>query len=666
MIRIQALSLSCIFILNHALAQKKVDSLTYELEEVTISETYLAKKRDPLSFQNVSIELLESKNIGQEPSFILSSTPSITVYSDAGSYHGYSYFRLRGIDQTRVNMTLDGVPLNEPEDQGAYFSNYPDFLNSVSSIQIQRGTGTTKNGSASYAGSIDFSSPRLFDESSSTNFGAGYGSFGSYRLFGEHKSRYDNKSIYLRATNFHSDGYKYRSSNDSKSIFYAAGVYGKKNKFKLIGFAGNQQNELAWLGVSESEIELDPRSNANTNEDDEFTQSHTQIQHQYVPNDNILVSSSIYYNFLKGNYDFDLNNFLGFPSTDEMLNYALKSHFIGILSNLNYRTERLDLTVGIHVNNYARDHIGSERSAGQLYENTGYKDEYSAFGKLSVDLSPKLLIFTDLQYRYTSFDYQGSVELDKMSWNFFNPTAGITFMPSNDVEAYYSVGRTGREPTRTDIFGGWDDLQSDENNDPILFIVDPEYVIDHELGIRLNKPFGSLSVNLFHMSFDNEIVLNGQFGPNGLALNSNVDKSFRRGIELNFITKEINSFVLETNLSFNDSEIKQQSETFEPILTPSVILNQDIMYTKNKFEVALEYRYQSSSYIDFANENEVNDYMLLNARASYKLNRFKFSAFINNLTNTQYFSNGYVDFDGSRKLFVQAPRNYYGLITYSF
>ena len=161
-------------------------------------------------------------------------------------------------------------------------------------------------------------------------------------------------------------------------------------------------------------------------------------------------------------------------------------------------------------------------------------------------------------------------------------------------------------------------------------------------------------------------MLNGQFGPNGLALNSNVEQSNRRGVEINFVTDKISSFVLETNFSLNDSEIVQQSESFEPILTPSVIFNQEVMYVKDKFEVALEYRYQGSSYIDFANENEIDDYMLLNARASYQLKRFKFSAFINNLTNTQYFNNGYIDFDGSRKLFVQAPRNYYGMITYSF
>ncbi len=168
------------------LSQNQTDTSVVTLKEIVISDVYNANNSDPVTHQNIQISSIEKKLIGQEPSFVLSQTPSMTVYSDAGSYQGYSYLRLRGIDQTRINMTLDGVPLNEPEDQGVYFSNYPDFLNSISSVQIQRGAGTSKNGSASYAGSIEFESPRLFSDSTKSTIGTGYGSFNSYRVFGEH------------------------------------------------------------------------------------------------------------------------------------------------------------------------------------------------------------------------------------------------------------------------------------------------------------------------------------------------------------------------------------------------------------------------------------------------------------------------------------------------
>ncbi|WP_343854854.1 TonB-dependent receptor [Fulvivirga kasyanovii] len=655
-----------LLVILSAKAQENEDSVIYELKPITVSEAYMADDSAPIPYQNLNMNALEVRNTGQEPSFLLSETPSMTVYSDAGSYQGYSYIRLRGIDQTRINMTLDGVPLNEPEDQGVYFSNYPDFLNSVSKVQIQRGVGTTKNGIASFAGSLQFNSPRLFDDSSSTSFGLGYGSFQSYRAYAEHKSRKRNKSLYLRGSWLNSDGYKHRSANSSKSVFYGAGIYNKKNKFKLIGFAGNQQNELAWLGVSQSKIDEDPRANANTQENDEFTQSLTQLQHEYLLNDRMTISSSIYYNYLEGNYDFDLNNYLGMPSTSEMLNYAFQSHFIGGFSNVNFKTNKVEWTAGIHLNTYSREHIGSDNTAGRLYKNTGYKPEQSAFAKMSYALWDELTLFADIQYRHTSFDYEGSVPFDKMDWSFVNPKGGVTYRPQENMDIYFSVGKTGREPTRNDLFGGWDDLQADDSGAPLLSISDPEYVVDYELGIRINRKDASLAINLYHMDFDNEIVLNGQFGPNGLVLNSNVDKSTRQGIEANFVCNAVRTLTFETNLSLNRSEIEQQSENFDPILTPAVIINQDVSYTRKHFETGIGLRYQSSSYIDFANENEIDDYLLVNWRASYKFKRVTLSAFINNVTDIIYYNNGYVDFDGTNKYFVQAPRNYYGMITYSF
>ncbi|MEO1053155.1 MAG: TonB-dependent receptor [Bacteroidota bacterium] len=665
MTRILLLCCTALVFTHITKAQTTSDSLTTrKLNEVVISEDYQAEKYTPVSFTNLSIQSLESRNTGQEPSFILSTTPSMTVYSDAGSYQGYSYFRLRGIDQTRLNMTLDGVPLNEPEDQGVYFSNYPDFLNSVSNVQIQRGVGTTKNGNASFGGSLQFSSPQLFD-STYTSLGAGYGSFGTYRFFGEHNHRKGNKAFYIRASRLSSDGYKFRSANDSKSVFYSAGIYNDKHKLKLTGFAGNQKNQMAWLGVPLEVIEAEPRTNANAQEDDSFTQSLTQLQHEFLFSSQWTLRSSLYYNYLEGNYDFDLNNFLGLPSTDEMLNYALMSHLFGGFSNLSFESDKVNWTTGIHISDYSREHIGSERTARELYENTGYKNEYSAFTKMSLTLQ-KVVLFADLQYRHTNFSYEGTVPLDRTTWNFLNPKVGITYVAQDNLQFYYSVGRTGREPTRNDLFGGSDDLLANEDGSPILAIIDPEYVVDHELGLRLYSEKLSGSLNYYHMSFDNEIVLNGQFGPNGLALNSNVESSTRQGVELSLRYAPLPRLVLENNASYNRSLIKQNDESFNPILTPQFIINQGITYNLRGFETGLNLRYQGASYIDFANENEIPDYALLDWRFAYHFNGLTFSFFVNNVTDTQYFNNGFVDFDGTNKFFVQAPRNYYAMLTYRF
>lgn len=649
---------------NQAFAQFtiKADSIKI-LKAVVIS--YQADKLTPITFQNISYEEVKTKSTGQEPSFLLSETPSITNYSDAGNSQGYSYFRLRGIDQTRINLTIDGVPLNEPEDQGAYFSNYPDILNSVSKIQIQRGVGTSKNGTASYGGSVQLFSPNLSDSAQST-FGLGYGSFNSLRAFGEYTSGIKNrKALYVRASQIYSDGFKYNSSNNSKSVFLSSGLFYDKSTWKINLLAGNQQNQLAWLGVSDSLISIDRKTNANKNERDQFNQCLAQLQNNWQPNNSSSLQSSIYYTFLKGNYDFNLNGFLGLPSTSELYNYAFQSNLIGFFSNYTFSENHFNWTTGIHGNTYNRQHIGSENSLGQLYKNTGFKDEISVFTKADYTIK-SFTFFTDIQFRYSSFDYEGTVQLNKIQWNFINPKAGMSIQLNPNSIFYYSIGSTGREPTRNDMLGGSDDLLSDSSGNPIISIKTPEYVIDQELGFRSQSSKINFNLNLYYMDFKNEIVLDGKFGPNGLALTNKVEQSIRTGIELSMSYKVNNRFSLINNSSFNYSQIREQNEVFTPILTPPLIINQEVVYTYKRLSASLTSRYQDKSFIDFANTSNVNSYFLLNGRIAYDINSFQFCVFMNNLTNSKYFNNGYVDFDGSKKYFVQAPTNYYASINYTF
>ncbi len=646
---------------------KAQDTLTFDttktLTEVIV--TYQADKPTPITFQNIRAKEIELKSTGQEPSFLLSETPSITNYSDAGSAQGYSYFRLRGIDQTRINITLDGVPLNEPEDQGAYFSNYPDILNSVSKIQIQRGVGTSKNGVASYGGSVQLFSPGLYD-STHTTIGVDYGSFNSLRAFGEYNSGVKNrKGLYVRASQIYSDGYKYNASNNSQSVFLSSGLFYDKSTWKINLLAGHQQNQLAWLGVSDSLINIDRKTNANINERDQFMQCLAQLQNNWQANDFSSFQTSLYYTFLKGNYDFNLNGFLGLPTTEELYNYAFQSNLIGFFSNYTFSKKQLNWTTGIHGNSYARQHIGSEKTLGRLYENTGYKNEASVFTKADYRFR-QLTFFADIQYRYASFDYQGTVALEKMQWHFINPKAGLSVEVSPNAIIYYSIGRTGREPTRNDLFGGSDDLLADSLGNAILSVKSPEYVLNHELGIRRQSEKLNVNFNFYYMDFKNEIVLDGKFGPNGLALTNNVEQSFRTGLEFSLTYKVGKYFLLVHNSAFNYSRIKEQKEVFTPILTPPFIINQEVVYASNGLSVAVSARYQDKSFIDFANTSSVNSYFLLNGRVAYDTGGFQFCVFVNNITNSKYFNNGYVDFDGSNKYFVQAPANCSAAIKYSF
>lgn len=653
--------LPCLLFCLFAQAQEK-DS-TKHLNEVVV--TYQANQHTPVTFQNLNMKVLEQKNTGQEPSFLLSETPSITVYSDAGNYQGYSYYRLRGMDQTRVNTTLDGMPLNEPEDQGAYFSNYPDVLNSISHIQLQRGTGTSKNGAASYAGSLDLSGPDLTD-TTRTTVGAGYGSYNSYRVFGEYNSSIKNhKAIYVRASEVHTDGYKYNAFNNSQSVFASGGLFYDKSTWKVNIMAGHQQNGMAWLGVADSLIEKDRRSNADTKaEKDHFFQGLIQLENVWHPNTHGTLSSSIYYTFLKGGYGFDEDNYAGLPESGNLFHYNFLSHFPGLFTNYTLAYDHFKWTTGIHGNLYSRQHRGVDDQLGELYNNTGYKKDLSAFTRIEYYLN-RFTFFADLQYRYTSFNYHGDVAFDKMQWHFFNPKGGVSYNISTPVNIYYSIGRTSREPTRNDIFGGNDNLLADSTGKALIYTRDAEQVVDQELGIRFMQGPVFFNLNGYYMNFQHEIVLNGQVGPNGLLLTNEVKSSYRTGVELS-VTYQLHAFMFTNNSSFNHSRITEQSTAFNPVLTPSWIIFQEAAYQHKRWLLAVSGRYQSSSYIDFANDAAIKGYVLVNGRVQYSTGHYELSLFANNISNTKYFNYGYVDYDGTRKYSVQAPTNVYVAIKYSF
>lgn len=641
-----------------------------EIETDTIvigTAVYKADEKTPATFQNIKPDQFEQLNTGQEPSYILSQlSPSVTVYSDAGNTQGYSYIRLRGIDQTRINMTLNGVPLNEPEDQGAYFSNYPDFLNSISEIQIQRGVGLSQNGTASYGASMQFFSPGLSD-SARASVGVGYGSFNSYRAFAEYQSGIrKNKAIYLRGTHLHSDGYKRHSGNTSQSLFYSGMLFGQKQLLKLTGFVGHQQNKMAWLGVSDSLIRTDRRFNANTNaEDDRFLQSLTMLEHKFFPDSRSTLSTTVYYNFLDGNYDFDYNNPLWSSDPPFLMNFAFRSHYSGIFSNFNTKIGNLDLSAGLQASFYTRSHTGSEPSLGVMYTNRGFKSDAAVFAKAIYKIG-SFNIFADVQGRYNRFDFEGRTNDLGLNWKFLNPRAGLSWQASKNSTLYYSIGSVGREPTRTDIFGGNDEPAFDSSFQLITFITKPESVIDQELGFRSSGKNWQVGVNLFLMQFRNEIVLNGQFGPNALALNSAFARSLRSGIEIQGSYEPVKGLLFTNASSFNYSRIKDQGISFSPILTPMFIVNQSVAYTFKGFRIGIDARYQSSSFIDFSNSVSLNDYLLLNAQLSHRIRGWEFRFLVNNLLNTNYYNQGYVDFDGLPKYFVTAPLNFYGMILFSF
>ncbi|SEW43507.1 iron complex outermembrane recepter protein [Chryseobacterium wanjuense] len=625
-----------------------------DIQEVKIQSE--AGRLQAVNFHNVD-PAKSSKNVGQEPSFLLSElVPSVTAYSDTGGNNGYSYYRIRGIDQTRINVSIDGAPMNEPEDQGSYFSNYPDIFNSFDKIQIQKGVGLSKNGTASYGGSIQLFSPDLKEKN--LEFGANYGSYNSLRVYGKYTSGIKNDmGIHVRLSEIYSDGYKYNSSNHGQSAFISGGIFKDKSIWKFNALMGNQRNQLAWLGVTQEQIEKDPRTNGNRDEKDQFFQTFLQVFNQTKLGESSSLQSSIHYTYLNGNYDFNWNNFIGLPENGEMYNYAFTSKFLGFYTNFQNKFKNGKVTAGINGNLYHRNHKGSELSLGELYRNTGYKNDVSAFAE--VELKAGKWIFSgDIQYRFADFRYKGDLSMDQLEWNFLNPKVGVNYLINNHSNVFFSLGRVGREPTRNDIFMGNDNLMPDENNQLTLGTTMPEYVTDYEIGYRFNKEKIKLELNLFYMDFKDEIVLNGNFGPNGLALTNKVDKSYRLGAELSFNYQINEHWSLKNNSSFVYSKIKEDNISFSPVLTPKIIVNQEVNYKINNFKINISSRFQDSSYMDFSNSAKLPSYIIFNSGILYDWKQWQIGFFVNNITNKRYYNYGYTETDGAGKYFIQMPRNY--------
>lgn len=651
------LFISLLLIGIYTYAQESPDTIRQiTLDEQVIVQGVRATAETPATFTTLQAKEFRFLNFGQEPSFLLNRLPSVTNHADAGSFSGYSYFRIRGIDQTRVNMTLDGVPLNEPEDQGAYFSNIPDLFSSINSVQIQRGVGTTANGTASYAGSINLESPQL-NKPTSLYLEGNAGSFNSWRSSLAFHSGMKNKwAFYGRGSLLGSEGYKNHAAHQARSIFLSGGYFGTSHLLKMNFISGFQQNEMAWLGATRDQINENPRFNPHENEDDQFNQNIMTLNHSWSIHNRSFLSTTAFYNHLQGNYDFDLNVFLGLPSDGNLFNYALEHHFSGIISNYHWANQWLDVNAGLNLNHFEREHIGSETNAGRLYENTGQKQEASTYLKTNVALG-KWLVYSDLQLRCTSFSYFGDVPLEPLQWTFFNPKAGIQFTINPGHAIYYSIGKNSREPARNDIFMGEDNLPADENGQPVFAEIEPESLVDQELGYRLNLKNLEMTLNAFYMNFANEIVLNGAIGPTGLPLRENVARSYRTGLEL-FLNWNLGLWTWQNSTTLMRASIFQEDIEITPVLSPSFVTNQTLQYQIGSINLLAEYRYQSKSFIDFANKHTIDGFSTLDFAVDYQVGKFTLNLRLNNLANRWYLTNGYIAFDGTPMFHVQAPFNF--------
>jgi iron complex outermembrane receptor protein len=660
-----------------------------QLEEVTINAVR-APEKAPVSQVTVSKKEIEAVYQGQDGAFLLEQiSPSIVSATEGGTSLGnYGTFRLRGIDQTRVNLTLNGVPLNDMLGQGVFFSNFVDFGNSVESVQIQRGVGTSTNGVSSYAGSINFESVSLANAQAYSEVQLTGGSFGTLRGSAEVSTGLleNRTAFYARLSHIQSDGFRDNTATNSQSFFFSGGYFGKKHALKFTAFGGLANNELGYAAVPLSQIEEDPTTSLNyLGDEDDFNQYMLQAQHTYRVGKRTSLVSTLYYSGAGGDffasYPLDSVNFV-------QENYPLFNQHYGAMSNLNHTTLRgkLKLNAGVHAYQFLRENIQYEvpqLNSSYNYNENSFKNEVSAFAKAQYQLN-KWEFFADVQARAVQMGFSTDVAsigqdvaIPNRDFFFINPKAGITYQMNMKNQWYASFGRSGREPTRTDIFGGFNlfgtslDLALNTNSP------NPEFVNDFEAGYRFRSRKLSLAVNGFFMAFENEIAPIGADLGFGAFVRLNQAPSYRTGVELNAHWKITEKLSLQSQSTFMRSVIESYSpadtsltyQNVTPILSPNWNVRATASYALlPDLKISFTARYLSAAFLELSNNPEftVPESLVFNAAVNYTFyKQHSLALQFNNLTDELYFTRGQVG-PGEPAFYVQPPFHIYGTLTLRF
>ena len=654
------------------------------LDEVTVN-SLRAKNNSPVPFVNISKKDLENTNLAQDLPTLLKNTPSVLTTSDSGSGIGYSSIRVRGSDQSRVNVTINGVPYNDSESMSVYWVNLPDFASSIESIQIQRGVGTSTNGSAAFGGSVNIqtnaaSDVALFEINNSL------GSFNTVKNSVSFSTGFINDKFELsgRLSRIKSGGYIDRSGSKLRSYFLQ-GIYKDSNTLiKLLNFAGHEITDQAWFGIDSTTLESNRRynpageyydKNGNVlyydNQDDNYKQDHYQLHWNQDYENGWISNFGLHYTYGRGffeNYNlaFDSN------SSDNIDRRWLDNDFYGLIFSFNNNSDNYNAIIGGSYNKYEGEHFGEYLwNAGsnelsnfkeRFYSDYGNKSELNFYAKLDYYLSKKLSIYGDLQYRNINYNAiitpysvisgyveQGYDKIDK-KFNFFNPKIGLNYNHNENNQFYISYARAQREPTRADYASG---------------SPNPEKLDDFELGWRRNFNSFSINLNAFYMLYDDQLVLTGERDINGYEIRTNVGESYRLGLEIDTKLFINSSLDIESNLSISENKNKNLFFSFDGELknygntdiaySPKFIANNIInFYPNDKTSVSLRSNYISEQF--FAQTNSpiskldsffTNDLNLLH---EIYLNDFvdelKIKLLINNIFDLEYTSyGGYYTYD---------------------
>ncbi len=681
-------------------------------DEVLIVATR-ANEKTPTTFVNVSSQTIQKQNFGQDLPLILNWTPSVVTTSDAGAGIGYTGIRIRGSDATKVNVTINGIPYNDSESQGAFWVDIPDIASSTQSIQIQRGVGTSTNGASAFGASLNLQTNSLRADPYAEVMTA-FGSFNTqrYTLKAGTGLINDRWTFDAKVSKITSDGYVERASSDLGSYYISGGYYGKKTVIKSITFGGHEKTYQSWYGLDEETMKSNRRMNYagaiyNTdgtiaryydNQVDDYRQDHYQLHFSQQIGLNWNANASLHYTYGRGFYeeyhqsksfaDIGRANIIlkdtTLTTSDMILRKWLDNKFYGGTYSFIYNKGKTDLVIGGGINQYGHaTHYGEVIWAQyadqmpiryQYYKGNSQKNDFNSYAKWNYNLTEALNTFVDLQHRYV--DYQTSGRKDdqtpydvKETFNFFNPKVGMSYTLSEKNVLYGSFAVANREPNRSDYIDGTTAPR-------------PEHLENFELGLRRNAARYGMELNYYLMNYTDQLVLTGQLDNVGYPIRANVGKSYRTGVELSGIIRLSNRWTWNANATFSVNKNKDfvvlenntpVTKDTKIILSPGVIAGSQLTWNAfSHFQATWLSKYVGKQYLDNtqAENLTLSGYFINDLRMGYQflpkgMKEIGLSLLLNNMLNIKYSSNGY-SYNGTPYYYPQAGRNFMMMMSLKF
>jgi len=703
----------------YATAQEQADSAkidilllpNVELNEVNVLGTW-AQKDDPIAQINLTEKAIEALNTGRDLPYVLQDVAGVVSFSDAGNGVGYTNMRVRGSDITRINVTVNGIPMNDAESHGVFWVNTPDLMSSTNAIQLQKGVGTSTNGSGAFGASLGLSTLGAGEKGGRITLGAG--SYGTQRATMEAGTGKSASGFWMntRISSITSDGYVERASSDLQSYYVSAGFAGGGHYVEAVRFGGGERTYQAWYGVDSTTMygpDAYPQFNAagalyddawsviGTYDDqvDNYGQEHTQLHYRYSNLFGGTFAAALHHTAGAGYYeeynqgfafaDFGISNYVSAMDTvtfgDVVSRKWLDNDFYGATSSWTYENgdQRVQLGGGVH--RYEGAHFGRVIWAnnpnvstldGDYYTGDAIKDDANIYAKYALT-SNNLLVYADAQYRYvnhssTGGSATGPANFDR-TFNFFNPKVGMTYnLGGNQIlGAYAGVGH--REPNRTDL------QYADDANS-----LQAERMLDMEFNFRNSGEKWAFDVNAYRQQYQNQLVLTGAIDAQGYPIRENVGQSFRQGVEFTGAYELTTALSATANVALSQNEnvnwVSDPLSSFvdnTPIaFSPGAVASARLTYAKKGFEATLWNQYVGKQYMsnEGLDAHSLPAYHIINARTSYTWNCSDMQRLIGfvefrNLGNTSYAANGYMWGDFAY-YYAQATFNVMTGLTFDF